>query len=133
MLIVAILGAYLLNNPYKLEAELVPEVPKEPKVSVQALVSKYSAQYRVSSVKMMQTIKCEDTSLEFDKQSDLTYKPRNRWKLPAGSREKSYGLVQIHLPDHPEISYEQAIDPNFAVEFMAQQFAEGNGKIWSCY
>ena len=50
-----------------------------------------------------------------------------------GKREDSWGLVQIHLPSHPEISKEQALQPRFAVEFMAKQFSKGKASQWSYY
>lgn len=51
----------------------------------------------------------------------------------AGGREQSYGLVQIHLPAHPHVSYEEAIDPEFAVEFLAKNIAAGRANMWTCY
>jgi hypothetical protein len=53
-------------------------------------------------------------------------------KRPDGSREQSYGLVQIYLPAHPNVTYEQAIDPQFAIEFMAKNIVK-NPRMWSCY
>lgn len=51
----------------------------------------------------------------------------------AGMREQSYGLVQIHLPAHPNISKEEATDPEFAVDFLAKNIAAGHASMWSCY
>lgn len=50
-----------------------------------------------------------------------------------GVREESYGLVQINLPSNPDISYEQAIDPYFSIEFLAKKLSDGKGYLWSCY
>lgn len=50
----------------------------------------------------------------------------------VGDREQSYGLVQIHLPAHPSVVYEQAVDPEFAVEFLAKGIANGSIGQWSC-
>lgn len=41
-------------------------------------------------------------------------------------REDSWGLVQIHLPDHPNITRAEAEDPLFAAEFLATELAKGN-------
>lgn len=46
-----------------------------------------------------------------------------------GVREDSWGLVQIHLPSHPTITKEQAIDPSFAIEFLAENIDE---VTWTC-
>jgi hypothetical protein len=50
-----------------------------------------------------------------------------------GDHGTSFGLSQIHLPSHKDISKAQAFDPNFAVEFMAKEMSKGNSKIWTCY
>lgn len=50
-----------------------------------------------------------------------------------GKREQSFGVVQIHLPSHPDVSYEQAIDPVWALEWAANEFSKGNEHMWSCW
>lgn len=50
-----------------------------------------------------------------------------------GGREDSWGLCQIHLPDHPDITKEQAQDPNWCLPWMANQIAQGKGHEWTCY
>lgn len=91
-----------------------------------------AAEYGVSADEMIRVINCENKEWEPIQQSRHTYKPGNRWGFPAGTREKSFGLVQIHLPDNP-VTYEQATDPEFAITFMAQRFSEGRQRMWSCY
>lgn len=103
------------------------------KECVSRLVDIYAKKYRVSAKSMMNTIENENNTFDFDRQSGLKYKKNNRWGFPEGTREKSYGICQIHLPDHPNVSYEEAIDPEFCVEFMAKKFAEGKHKIWMGY
>lgn len=56
------------------------------------------------------------------------------WNVDAiGDHGTSYGLVQIHLPAHPEITVEEAEDPRFAVDFLVSNLKSGNGHLWSCY
>jgi hypothetical protein len=50
-----------------------------------------------------------------------------------GQRERSFGLVQISLPHHPDITKEQAISPEFAIDFLAKNVAKGRGGMWSCF
>lgn len=97
------------------------------------LVDKFSKQYGVDGADMMRTLRNENHTFQFDKQSELKYKQGNRWGFPVGTREKSYGICQIHLPDNPEITYEQAIDPEYCVEFMAKKFAQGKQRMWMGY
>ena len=108
----------------------IPEVPK----TTEQLVQLYSTKYKVSAKKMMDTIICENRDLDPTLQSGLRYKFSDKKRnIKIGERERSYGLVQIHLPDHPEVSYAQATDPEFSIDFMAKKFCQGHGTEWSCY
>ena len=86
----------------------------------------YADKYEVSAELMDTIVSCETAgTYQYDIQSYATYK--------SGLREKSYGVAQIHLPDWPDITYAQAIDPDFALDFLAKKLSEGKGKLWSCY
>lgn len=103
------------------EAELPPPVTHQ---SVQELVTYFSKQYKVSPVVMTRVMKCENPEGNPKLQSRIINK--------KGVREKSYGLVQIHLPSHPEVSYAQATNAEFSVEFLAKGL-KNNPRQWSCY
>lgn len=75
----------------------------------------------------VKVIECE-TMHSWDPFIQSTY-PNER----DGGRELSFGLVQIHLPDHKNVSKEQAQDPEFAFEFMADYWDQGQENQWSCY
>jgi len=45
------------------------------------------------------------------------YNVRSFAPYPDGRREESYGLAQIHLPDH-DVTVEQAMTPEFAFRWM---------------
>lgn len=96
----------------------------EPSATQIALINEKADEYNVSAEVMTKVIACESGFVE-DVQS--------RHITRAGTREESYGLVQINLPSHPSVSYEQAIDPVFAVEFLARNLADGRGGMWTCY
>lgn len=100
---------------------------------LKSLVRQISAKYGVSESEMLRVISCENRDWNPKAQSRHRYKAGNRWGQPVGSYEQSFGLVQIHLPDHPTITYEQATDPEFAITFMAKKFSEGRQSMWSCY
>lgn len=81
---------------------------------------------------MVAIINCE-SNFEPTIQSRHTYHERNVPKgFKVGDREQSFGLVQIHLPAHPNISREQAINPEFAVDFLAKSIKDGRIGMWSC-
>lgn len=50
-----------------------------------------------------------------------------------GDHGKSYGLAQIHLPDHPKVTREQALDGYWAIDFTIQAFLDGDANLWSCW
>lgn len=51
----------------------------------------------------------------------------------VGDGGKSYGVFQIHLPAHPEVSAEQALNPAWNVNWAIEQMVLGKFKMWSCY
>lgn len=54
-------------------------------------------------------------------------------KNPRGpnGREDSWGVCQIHLPDHPAITWEEAMDPTWCVPWSAHEFKKGRQWQWS--
>jgi len=58
----------------------------------------------------------------------------SRWKINAiGDNGYSFGLVQIHLPSNPSITKEEALDPEFALNFITDKFIQKRQKMWTCY
>lgn len=87
-------------------------------------IDQLSIEYGVSREIMNTEVNCESEYV-----IDIQSKHINKY----GEREESYGLVQIHLPSHPYVSYEQAIDPEFALNFLAEKLQAGKGYLWTCY
>lgn len=50
----------------------------------------------------------------------------------VGDHGQSFGLFQIHLKSHKDVTREQALDPLFAVEWAAKKFLVAP-QIWACY
>lgn len=130
---VSLVFAGLILTPTKLNAEEV--IPSSPKVYTKSeLIDKvyqYAKIWKNDPQKIINTINCEDKDWDPNLQSELTYKSGNRWGFAGGTQEKSYGLVQIHLPDHKDITKEQATDPDFALNYIAEHL--GRDDSWSCY
>lgn len=80
-------------------------------------ISFYSELYGVSSSTLYKVLNCE---------SSLS-------PSAVGDKGTSYGVAQIHLPAHPEITKQQALDPEFAIGWAAKQFSQGKERMWSCY
>lgn len=69
------------------------------------------------------TLQCE-SSWRPTKQSEF-YK--------NGKREESYGIAQINLPMHLDVTYDQATDGAWSIDWAAKQFRAGNQKWWTCW
>lgn len=87
-------------------------------------IDSVAKKYGVSADTMKRVVQCE-SQYDIDIQS--------HHKRPDGSQEKSFGLVQIYLPAHTNVTYSEAIDPVFALNFLGKYLAQGQGKLWSCY
>lgn len=116
------------------------------------LAEKYANIHGVSSAKVKQIVICEAPWLidkdgiytykggryynENDAQSRIRYNAGQIARNPdwgeVGEREKSFGPGQIHEPAHPNITREQAVDPDFTLDFMAEMIAEGKSGMWTC-
>lgn len=120
----------MLVLPKALNAsEVVPKSTPPTKSELIQKVYQYADDYNVNPKRMVSIINCENKQWIPDLQSGLKYKKGNRWKQPAGSQEKSYGLAQIHLPDHPDVSIQEAKDADYSIEFMAKNLDKVK---WSC-
>jgi len=81
---------------------------------------------------MTSIIGCE-SSYKVNVQSNHRYSATNAPRgYREGDREQSFGLVQIHVPVHP-VTKEQAVQPTFAVDFLAKNVAAGKASMWTCY
>ncbi len=52
--------------------------------------------------------------------------------ITDGVREPSYGIAQIHLPSHPDVTKEQALDEEFSIHWTAKKWKQGF-RLWTCY
>ena len=105
--------------------------PREMPEWVREKISHYAEEYGVLQWVMEEVVRCE-TAGTFDPeiQSQHFYPPGSGH---GSGQEQSFGLAQIHLPAHPHVSYEEATDPDFALEFMAKNMAEGQASMWTCW
>lgn len=125
--IVCVLIVCLTSFPQKTKqviAEDLPPLCNTGRECLEEMVDKYAEKYSVSAEQMKTVIACE-SGWDTDIQSQHINK--------QGEQEQSFGLVQIHLPSHPLVTYEQATDPEFSLDFMARAFSEGEQSMWTCY
>lgn len=103
------------------------------KLTPRELVRVKGKQYNVSVALMERIIDCESSWVVNAQSKHVYTKDRPREGVKKGQREQSYGLVMIHLPAHPNITKAQAINPEFAIDFLAKNLALGKGAMWTCY
>lgn len=90
------------------------------------LVGEKALKYGVSKDDMIGVINCENKDWVTDKQSDLPYTFSDPSRgIVKGSRERSFGLAMYHIPDHADMTVEDATNPDYALDRMARDFKAG--------
>ena len=67
--------------------------------------------------------------------SNLVYS-ESRWDSQATSTTNDWGLVQINLDANPDVTKEQALDPEFSLRFAAEAISKDKQGAWTacnCY
>lgn len=101
---------------------LAAELPSIPKIeysttTAEVIIEAYAAHYGIPADPLVATLRCE---------SDFNDKS-------IGDFGTSFGVAQVHLPAHKDISKAQALDPLWSINYAAQQFSLGHQDMWSCY
>lgn len=132
------IDVYQLANPATIVYAQEEEAPREIRIEVRVNwteeridqeIEKQAEKYGRNAEYMKAVIACESmgsTTIQSFHTYNFTDEKRGIFK---GERELSFGLAQIHLPHHPNVTKEQATSPAFAIEFMAKNL----GKVkWYC-
>jgi hypothetical protein len=82
-----------------------------PEMVIDSLIAKYAT--GTKAIIMKKTLYCESG-----------YKNVQSNVIKKGEREISYGIAQIHLGFHPQVSLEQALDPDYSIHFMADNLGK---------
>lgn len=85
-----------------------------------------AVEYGVDPALMLDIVECETGN-------DIASTTIQSRYVLNGKRERSYGLVQLNLDHNPDVTYEQAIDPVFSIDFLAHQLQHNRAYLWSCY
>lgn len=80
------------------------EGDKVPEFVIDNLISKVATGTKAYQIK--RTIFCES----------------GYWNIKSNLDEASYGIAQIYLPAHPEITKSQSLDVNFSVKWMSDNW-----------
>lgn len=148
LLLVSRAISYYTAPKFEALPEKVTLIVSGERITEQALLSlagEYADKHGVSRETMLRITKCEAPIVTYggvryydpsDAQSRIRYTEGQIAKHPTwgavGERERSFGPSQIHLPDNPEISRDEAVDPHFALPFMAKALSRGETWRWMC-
>lgn len=99
----------------------------DPPTHAENLAVDAAIRHGISVNEFLTTLRCESGDFQHNGQSFV--------KDPNGpnGRENSWGYAQIHLDSHPQITKDQAVDPRFALDWAASEFAKGNEWMWTCW
>lgn len=90
------------------------------------IIAAYAAHYGTEAAPLIGTLNCETQG--FVNRQSHVINPDG-----PGGHENSWGVAQIDLDYHPDITQAEAMNPFFAINWAAQQFANGNQNEWTCY
>lgn len=93
----------------------------------EALARAIATEVGITAWSFVETIRGESLNFSHNGQSLIP-----RADGPNG-REDSWGICQIHLPDHPEVTREQALNPEWCLRWSAKEFKEGRARQWTEY
>jgi hypothetical protein len=123
-------NGYQIANAVTITAGATPETNLSSELGaiyseqqIKVLVNEYANKYGVDANQMLETIRCESVG----------FKNVQSGHILKGVREDSWGIAQINLYWNPEVTKEQALNPDFSVEFMAKKFSQGKYHRWTCW
>lgn len=112
---------FLFVSPAHATAPVMPPeattVAQGESISIESLITRSAQKWSVDRRVVARVIECESGG-----------NPN-----AVGDNGTSFGIVQIHAPSHPQISRAQALDPAWAINFLAHQISLGNGSMWTCF
>lgn len=97
-------------------------------MSIDALITEAAEKYGVDREHLYGTLEYESDGFR-----DITIQSQVPSATGPNGKEDSWGICQIHLPDHPEITREEAQDPAFCIPWTAEQFAAGHAAQWTAW
>lgn len=101
---------------------MASELPPIPQIvysttTAPVIIEAYAVRYGIPAQPLIDTLQCESNFI----------------RTASGDFGTSFGVAQIHLPAHTDISKAQALDPIWSIDWAAQQFKAGKQSMWTCY
>lgn len=102
------------------------EIPLTTPQDIEEYAREEAKREGISAYLFVETLRIESMNFTWNDQSLIPAHGPN-------GREDSWGICQIHLPDHPEITKAQALDPRWCIQWTAQQFKNHHASMWTGY
>lgn len=110
---------------------VIEEVVQVPEISIHDQIKQIGAYHGLNGEMFYNLVKCENVELDPNAQSELKYTFSDTKRgIIKGQVERSYGLAQIHAPDHPEITFEQMTSAEWSLNWMANEIKQGRSWKW---
>lgn len=97
-------------------------------ISIDDLIHQTVIKYGLNYQHFYGTLSCESEGFK-----DVSIQSQVPDPSSPDGYEQSYGISQINLPSHPDISYASATDPSFAINYAGELFASGQETQLHCY
>lgn len=95
---------------------------------IQILASTTASDYHLNVSHFIRTFKKESAGFV-----DVHIQSQYPDKSGPNGKENSWGVCQIDLDYHPEITKAEATDPVFCLDWSAQQWSAGHAASWSAW
>lgn len=119
-------------NPPKAEAAQLPQAATSTLpiqvISIDDLIHQTVTKYGLNYQHFYATLDCESEGFK-----DVAIQSQVPDRSSPNGLEQSYGISQVFLPEHPDITKEQAIDPVWAINYAGELFSEGKEHQLHCY
>lgn len=97
-------------------------------ISIDGLISQSAQEYGLNRLHFYATLDCESDGFR-----DIGIQSLIPDSNGPNGHENSWGIAQIDLDYHPDISKNEAIDPSFAIDYAAHMFANGQAEQFHCW
>lgn len=112
----------LFGSPTPAIAAELP-VPIFASSTAESIILAEAIHYGVNGNDLLKTLQCE-SGLNENAQGDYSSTTKSY---------TSFGIAQIHLSAHQEVTKKEALDPMWSIGWAAYQFSVGNADLWTCH
>ena len=135
IILIYLIALFLISQSYTTEHIINTPVKSYP-VRAKSAPNSTQSLKAISPRKEAIVAKIRQISQELDYKTPIVaiaiVESESRYNSQAvGDHGTSFGLAQIHLPAHPNVTKEQALDEDFAINFLIINLLKGRCRLWT--